>query len=430
MRLMLVVFFLAVFLPVTGFSAEWLVETLDNGLTVLILENHQVPQVNISTAIGVGAKNESDYFDGATHFLEHLILFRGTEGMTGDELGDAMKRHGAYFNGFTSSDWTDFVISLPKENLDFGLKIHADMLFRSNFPEEEMDKERHAVLEEINITEDNPFLKAYRSSLKELYGNHPYSKNVLGPKENVRNVTRDSVYAYYKRYYAPNNMTMAVVGDFDAASTLEVVKKYFGAFPRGADPVDKYTPPPKSDTVREIRIVKDVNQAYLLMSMLGPKADSRDQFTVDIMANLLGGGQSSRLWKKLKDELGLAYSVQFPFYTSKYEGMMFTFATVDPENIPAVEKAANEVLEDVKKNGFTEQELRKAKNSIKTSFLLATEEGLDMANQMVQYNSFIGYQFVLDYPDNIEKVTLAELNAAARKYLDTDSYVKTMVVPR
>ena len=430
MRLMLVVFFLAVFLPVTGFSAEWLVETLDNGLTVLILENHQVPQVNISTAIGVGAKNESDYFDGATHFLEHLILFRGTEGMTGDELGDAMKRHGAYFNGFTSSDWTDFVISLPKENLDFGLKIHADMLFRSNFPEEEMDKERHAVLEEINITEDNPFLKAYRSSLKELYGNHPYSKNVLGPKENVRNVTRDSVYAYYKRYYAPNNMTMAVVGDFDAASTLEVVKKYFGAFPRGADPVDKYTPPPKSDTVREIKIVKDVNQAYLLMSMLGPKADSRDQFTVDIMANLLGGGQSSRLWKKLKDELGLAYSVQCPFDTSKYEGMMFTFATVDPENIPAVEKAANEVLEDVKKNGFTEQELRKAKNSIKTSFLLATEEGLDMANQMVQYNSFIGYQFVLDYPDNIEKVTLAELNAAARKYLDTDSYVKTMVVPR
>ena len=104
MRLLLVVIFLAVFLPVTGFSAEWLVETLDNGLTVLILENHQVPQVNISTAIGVGAKNESDYFDGATHFLEHLILFRGTEEMTGEELGDAMKRHGAYFNGFTSSD--------------------------------------------------------------------------------------------------------------------------------------------------------------------------------------------------------------------------------------------------------------------------------------------------------------------------------------
>ncbi|MDH4157048.1 MAG: insulinase family protein, partial [candidate division Zixibacteria bacterium] len=304
MRLLLVVIFLAVFLPVTGFSAEWLVETLDNGLTVLILENHQVPQVNISTAIGAGAKNESDYFDGATHFLEHLILFRGTEEMTGEELGDAMKRHGAYFNGFTSSDWTNFVISLPKENLDFGLKIHADMLFRSNFPEEEMNKERHAVLEEINITEDNPFLKAYRSSLSELYGNHPYSKNVLGTKENISSVSRDSIYAYYKRYYAPNNMSLAVVGDFDAASALEVVKKYFGAFPRGADPVDRYSPPPKSDRVREVKIVKDVSQAYLLMSMLGPKADNADLFAVDIMAALLGRGQSSRLWKKLKDETG------------------------------------------------------------------------------------------------------------------------------
>ena len=273
----------------TGQSSDWLITQLDNGLKVMILENHQVPQVNISTAIDVGAKNESDYFDGATHLLEHLILFRGTEKMTGEELGNAMKSHGAYFNGYTSADWTDFVISLPKENLDFALQIHADMLFRSNFPPEEMDKERQAVYEEINITEDNPVGKAYRTSLKEVFGNHPYAKNVLGTQEKILTVDRDSVYAYYKRYYAPNNMSMAIVGDFDAQETLEKVKQYFGGFPKGTTPKDKYSPPPVRDEVKEIAIEKDVAQAYLMMSMVGPHPGQSGSIHAGYYVHIAGG---------------------------------------------------------------------------------------------------------------------------------------------
>jgi len=431
MRLVLILFCLL--LPAAGMvsAADWQITTLENGLKVMILENHQVPQVNLSTTIKAGAKNETDYFDGATHLLEHLILFRGTEKMNGEELAAEMKKHGAYFNGYTSSDWTDFVISLPNENLDFALQIHADMLFRSNFPKEAMDKERQAVLEEINITEDNPVDKAYRSSLSKLFGKqHPYSKNVLGSKENVANVPRDSVYAYYKRYYAPNNMTMAIVGDLDAAATFELVKKYFGDFPRGTTPEDNYGPLPKRNRVEEIEIKKDIGQGYLMMSTIGPRADSPDQFPLDIMATLLGGGESSRLWKKLKDELGMVYSVNFGFYTSKYEGTMFAFATCNPADIPDVEKAVNEVLNDVKANGFTEKELRKAKNTIKTNHFLSLERGLNIADKYAQYDSFIGYEFVDKYPGNIEKVTLADLNAASQKYLNTDSYVKTTVVPQ
>lgn len=421
---------LLLFLTPIVFGMDWQNTTLDNGLKVMILENHQVPQVNISTTIKVGAKNETDFFDGSTHLLEHLILFRGTEKMTGEEVGNAMKSHGAYFNGYTSSDWTDFVITLPSDNLDFALQIHADMLFRSNFPAEEMDKERQAVLEEINISEDNPFGKAYRSTVGVLYGEHPYSKNVLGTKERVTNIPRDSVYAYYKRYYAPNNMSMVIVGDIDPAKTLELVKKYFADFPRGTSPSDMYSPPPQRDSVANVVIKKDINQAYLLMATIGPKADSRDQFALDIMANLLGGGESSRLWKKLRDDMGLVYSVGYTFYTSKYEGTMFSIATLDPGNIPQAEEAINDVLNNVKENGFTEEELRKAKNSIKTDHYIGLERGLDIADSYAQYDSFIGYKFVEAYPENIEKVTLAELNDAARRYLNTNSYVKTTVVPK
>jgi predicted Zn-dependent peptidase len=430
MRITLVVCCLLALGVGSALASDWQITQLDNGLKVMILENRQVPQVNLSTTVKVGAKNETDYFDGATHFLEHLILFRGTEGMTGEEVGEAMKQHGAYFNGYTSSDWTDFVISLPKENLDFALKIHADMLFRSDFSDEAMDKERQAVNEEINISEDNPGAKAYRSSLPALYGDHPYSKNVLGTKERVNNIPRDSVYAYYKRYYAPNNMTMVIVGDVDAAQTLELVKQYFGDFPQGSLPEDNYSPPPPRTEVTEIEIKKDVGQAYLMMSTIGPRADSPDQFPLDLMATVLGDGESSRMWKKLKDELGIVYSTSFSFYTSKYEGMLFTFATLDPANIPAAEQAINEVLNDAKEKGFTERELRKAKNQIKTGHYTSMERGLNLADKYAQYDSFIGYEFVRDYADNMEAVTLAELNETARKYLDTDTYVKSMVVPK
>jgi len=421
---------LLLILPALSISADWEIGQLDNGLKVMILENHQVPQVSIATSIKVGGKNESDYFDGATHFLEHLILFRGTEEMTGEQLGAEMKKHGAYFNGYTSSDWTVFEISLPKENLDYALKIHADMLFRSNFPPAEMDMERQAVMEEINITEDSPFSKAYRSSLSTIFGSHPYAKNVLGTKENIGSIPRDSVYAYYKRYYAPNNMTMVIVGDINAGETMGLVKEYFSDFPRGAEAQDRYSEPPVRTEVTSLEIKKDISQAYLMMSSIGPMADSPDQFSLDIMATLLGGSESSRLWKKLRDEAGLVYSIGFAFNTSKYEGLLYSYATLDPARISEVEKAIDSVLDDVKKNGFTEKELRKAKNQIKTNHYISMERGLNVAERYSEYDSFIGYKFLQDYPDNIEKVTLADLNAAANKYLNTNSYVKTTVVPK
>lgn len=411
-------------------AMAWHRATLENGLKVMILENPQVPQISISTVVQVGAKNESDFYDGATHLLEHLILFRGTEKMTGEEVGQAMSRHGAYFNGYTSSDWTDFVISLPKENLEFALSIHADMLFRSNFPAEALDGERQAVLEEINISEDSPFGKAYREARSMLFGDHPYSKNVLGTKERVSNVPRDSVYAYYKRYYAPNNMTMVIVGDVDAVQTLERVKAHFGDFPMGTKTTDNYCAPPSQAEVIEQEITKDVGQAYLIMAGIGPMADSPDQFPLDVMATLLGNGESSRLYKKLQDELGLVYTIGYSFQTSKYEGMLYTAATLDPANIAEVERVVNEVLEDVKRGGFTDRELQKAKNIILTNYYQSMEQGLDIADNYAQYDSFIGWQFQENYPGNIEKVTLAQLNAAAVKYLKTDAYVKTMVVPQ
>lgn len=430
MRLVYSALFLIFMTTSTLATDEWTVTTLDNGLKVMIREYHQVPQVNISTTVKVGAKNETAFYDGATHLLEHLILFRGTEKMSGEEVGEAMKKHGAYFNGYTSQDWTDFVISLPREHLEFALSIHADMLFRSDFSSEAMDEERQAVLEEINISEDRPQSKVYRTMLGQLFKGHPYEKNVLGTKERVSNVPRDSVYTYYKRYYAPNNMTMVIVGDLDAASTLQLVKKYFDSFPRGELPVDQYHPPQPLREISRLEIKKDVNQAYLQIGMVGPKSDSPDQYAVDLMATILGSGETSRLWKRLKDELGIVYSTSFEFYTSKYEGPVMASAVLEPKNLALAEEKIREILVAAKTDGFTDEELLKAKNNIRTRYYINHERGLDMADSYAQYDSFIGYEFIQNYPEMIEKTSLAEVNAAARRYLETDNYTVTTVVPQ
>jgi zinc protease len=412
-------------------SAEWKITDLDNGLKVMILENHQVPQVNISTTVKVGAKNENDYYNGATHLLEHLILFRGTEKMTGEQVGDAMKSHGAYFNGWTNTDWTDFVVALPSDYLEFGLEIHADMLFRSNFSAQAMDEERQAVLEEINISEDRPSSIGYYSMMTALFQNHPYQRTVLGTKERISNVSRDSVYAYYKRYYAPNNMTMAIVGDIDAEKTLELVKKYFAAFFKGDTPPDQYRNPPSPLTeIKRIEIKKDIGQAYFLMGMVGPRIDSPDQYACDLLATMLGGGKSSRLYRKLKNELGLVYNASFGFLTLKYEGPMMVNAELDPANLTKVETAILEILKEAKEKGFSETELRKAKNTIKTDYFTSHESGLDIANDYARYNCNIGYAFIQNYPQMIEKTTMADIQAVANKYLNATSYVITTVVPQ
>jgi len=223
---------------------------------------------------------------------------------------------------------------------------------------------------------------------------------------------------------------MVIVGDLRADSALQLVKKYFGSIPRGELPVDQYRPPQPLAEISRLEIKKDVNQTYLQIGMVGPKSDSPDQYAVDLMATILGSGETSRFWKRLKDELGIVYSTSFEFYTSKYEGPVMASAVLEPKNLALAEEKIREILVAAKTDGFTEEELRKAKNNIKTRYYINHERGLDMADSYAQYDSFIGYRFIQNYPEMIEKTTLAEVNAAAKRYLNTDYYTVTTVVPQ
>jgi predicted Zn-dependent peptidase len=403
---------------------------LDNGLRVLIKENHTVPLVNICTGVKVGAKNESDSNNGVTHLLEHLILFRGTGKRSGEQVGQEMREHGAYFNGSTSMDWTSFQVSLPKEFLEFGLEIHSDMLFNSNFSAQSLEEERQAVLEEINQSEDNPETKTYYFVNEILYPNHPYTRRVLGPKSVIESIPKDSVYNYYKTYYVPNNMTMVMVGDVNPTQIFELVKKYFAKIPPGKPLEEKFPPVQKLTQTQRKSLEKEVKQTYLNMAFLGPTITSPDQYALDIIAYILGVGENSRMWRRIKEEKGWVNAINFNFYTRKYEGMLYVSANLEKENLEKVENEVMALLEEAKKGNFTERELQRAKNQIKTQFSFQRETGLSLANQTCQYETFIDYKFLEDYSTNIDKVTLDDLKMVANKYFDTKAYAVATVLPQ
>ncbi|MCX6827048.1 MAG: insulinase family protein [candidate division Zixibacteria bacterium] len=240
---------------------------------------------------------------------------------------------------------------------------------------------------------------------------------------------RDSVYTYYKKYYTPNNMVMAIVGDINADTALNLVKRYFGSLPKGIIQKDQYLPPEAKPSQRS-EIKRDVAQAYLMIGMIGPQASDPHNYAVDILADILGNGESSRLRRTLQNEKRLVNSISMSFDTRKYEGLIYVYATLDTANIQKVETAIKNIFSEIKEKGITEEELLKAKNSIKTNYYAGYEKGLDIADNYAQSESFIGYKFARDYPNNIERVSLAQVAAAARQYLQTDSYVLSLVVPK
>ena len=209
--------------------------TLDNGLQVILKENHSSPLISSVVVVKAGSKYENAKNNGFTHLLEHM-LFNGTENRTREDINEGIKDYGGYINAFTRQEMTGYLVVMPAEFIEQGLDIQSDQLFHSILPADEFPKERDIVVEEIKKDSDVESNVAYDYFNSVVFKGTPYARPVIGYEKNIRNVTRDEVMAYYKKYYVPNNMIAFVTGDFDSDAMLGLIKKYFGKIPRGETP--------------------------------------------------------------------------------------------------------------------------------------------------------------------------------------------------
>lgn len=413
---------------------------LENGLKVFLYERHTLPLVNLVFGVNIGSKDESEETNGLVHILEHYILFKGTELRSGNEIAQDMRRHGAYFNAHTGLDLATFEISLPSEYADFALKTQKEILFNLKITQEELDKEKKVILEELNQAYDDPIKYATSLVYQNLFKNHPYQKPVYGKKEIIEAATVDQLQKFYQKYFIASNSALAIVGDFNLEEMEDKVKNTYGdlkSYEFTAPECEKYTSLKKGV---DIKHEMDVNRGYLVIGMIGPDYNSPDQYAVDILTEILGRGINPMLNIPLRQR-NLIQTLSMSYAPSKFGGAILIYLTLNPKNMNFTKREALKFLREARHKNYSKKDvfgadlymldyLESAKSQIKFKIQQSQERGLPLAM------SFVRFMFLNEVPkrgkflDHIEKTTSSDIRDAADQYLSTGRYVIISIYPK
>ncbi len=406
--------------------------TLDNGLRVLISEDHYAPVFGIAVSYKVGSRDERQGRTGFAHLFEHM-MFKGSENVGPGEHFYLVFTKGGSMNGTTDNDRTLYFEVMPKNQLDLALFLEADRMRSLKVTKENLDNQRQAVKEERRLGLDNQPYGQVSEKMDELvYDNFAYKHSIIGSMADLDAASVDDVQQFFKTYYAPNNAVLALAGDLDSADTLARVKKYFGAIPRqpAPKPVDLAEPPKKEE--RRARIddklarLSRVDIAYLV-----PDSSSNENRALAVAASILGAGESSRLYQKLVKEKEIATSVFAGVGGRAGPSKFQVAAMVRPGKTPdEVEKVITEEIARLGSEPVTAQELERARTTIRRSAIGPRESSLAtavfLADDAALYND---PNRINTEPDKRLAVTAAEIQKAAKAYLQTTNRAVVVTVP-
>ncbi len=344
--------------------------SLPNGLRVITESMPGIRSVAVGCWIDTGTRDENANEEGASHFLEHL-LFKGSDTMSARHISERFDAMGAESNAFTSKDHTCFWARLLDEDLTEGLSMLGEMLQRPAFRPHEIDAERQVVIEEINMSEDDPTDVAFEAFTAAMFADHPLHAPVLGTRESIRGMTRDDIAGYWKRRYGAGSTVIALAGSVDHAAVVEQVHDVFGGW--AGDSVDhefaSIRVEPRVNLVR-----RDTEQAHIVIGGSGvDRADER-RWAFEVLNHVLGGGMSSRLFTTIREERGLAYSV-YSFRVSYADaGAWGVYAGTAPDQADTVLDLIRAEIASVIDAGITADELERARGAMRGGLALAMED--------------------------------------------------------
>jgi zinc protease len=418
--------------PVVTFPAntaqKWV---LPNGLTVIVQEDRSAPVASVQAWCRTGSITEDKHLGaGLSHILEHM-LFKGTKTRSTNEIAQKIQDVGGYINAYTSFDRTVFWIDVPKDGVPTALDVLADAMMNSTLPPAEYAKEQEVIRREFAMGMDDPDRMLTQLLFATAYQHHPYRLPVIGLIDIYNQLTQQQVMGYYKARYVPNNLTFVVVGDVDAAKVRSQLETFFKSYPaQSLEPV--YIPPePPQLGRREVDDEFATELTHLAMAWHVPGISDPDVPAVDLLSVILGEGRSSRLYRKLREESGLAFSISAFSYTPGEPGLLGVDATLDPKNRDAAKKLILQIIDEVRQNGVSADELAKAKKialahelgSLTTMRGQASDLG---ANWFLTRN----LNFSREYLDKTQKVTLDDVKRAAGKYLTDDNLTLVSLNPK
>jgi len=406
--------------------------TFENGMEVIFKENHSSPMITSIVFVRAGAKYENDFNNGVTHLLEHL-LFNGTKNRSREEISEGIKNHGGYINAFTRKDLTGYLVLMPKEYIDYGIEVQADQLFNSIFVDEEVDKERKIVIEEIQKDNDNPAnLAEYFFNAKSMAGS-AYERPVLGYKNIIATIPREKIIEYWKQYYAPNNMISLVIGDFDTEEMIEKYRSVFGVIPPGntpSPPVISYFPPFEKKVYRRAGNTKTT---YISMSIDAPHYTDPDYYSFDLLADYLSSDELSPFAKVLVDADGKPlyqnYSASLET-AEEFSRLIISVETDDVKKADAIIAGVEKVLGDFRDYAPEAKVLNGLVVSKKADEIYMEEKlhyyGFIIAPRLVA----TGWDFMESYLDAISTVNPTMMVRSTDRWFKNVNYIATVFYPR
>jgi zinc protease len=417
---------------------------LPNGIKI-IAEQIPVEAVNLSIWVGVGSAIESDGINGMAHFLEHMV-FKGSDRLNLGEFEQAIESHGGNTNAATSQDYTHFYINVAPQDFAKLAPLQLDIVLKPSIPDEEFQRERHVVLEEIRRSEDNPDRRIYRHISELVYAQLPYRRPVLGPVEVISQVTSQQMQAFHRQWYNPQNITIAVVGNLPVQEMIGVIEKYFDG--TGWDGYSEAAIAPKSQTISQSvqnlapespfsevvrREVTDssLTQARLSMTWRVPGLmELEETYPLSILANILGSGRTSRMVQDLRENRRIVDRISVSNSAMVWQGTFQVFAKLNIEDVDMVERAIREHILLLHETYVTDEELAKIRTQVSNRFIFGNESPRERAGLYGYYDRVVGsLESALNYPDRIRSITKEDIQSAVRKYLNPDAYGILIVKP-
>ena len=394
---------------------------LPSGLRIVTEEVPSVRSAAIGIWVNVGSRDETPAVAGASHFLEHL-LFKGTSRRTALEISATIEAVGGEMNAFTSKEYTCFYARVIDTDLPMAIDVVSDLITSSIVSALDVDAERKVVLEEIAMRDDDPSDLVHDLYAETYYGNTTLGRPILGTIKSIKEMSRSSVFNYYKKKYLPQDLVVAVAGNIKhkrvVAMVIDALSRDNFLDVKGAPQIRPNTPV-KTKPMQSVGLLtRKTEQAHMFYGMEGVARSDERRFAMGVLASALGGGMSSRLFQEIREKRGLAYSVYA--YAQQFAGSGFLgfYAGCNPSKTHDVISVIREVLADVAANGMTHEEIERAKGAVRGSLVLSQEDSGSRMSRIgkneIVYGEIMGFDAILK---KIEGVNSEQIRKVASEIL-------------
>jgi zinc protease len=414
---------------------------LANGLKVLLKEIHTAPLISSWIWYRVGSRDEITGHTGMSHWCEHM-QFKGTPQFPSNVLDRAVSRDGGMWNAFTTFDWTTYFETMPADKIELGLRIEADRMINSLFDEKEVASERTVVISEREGSENEPYFLLGETVQNAAFRTHPYHHEVIGDLPDLKSMSRADLYHHYRTYYSPNNALISVAGDFKTREMLTRIREIFEQIPAGVNPPRISRPEPAANGEHRLTVEGSGETTYLDISYHAPAANDPDFFAVTVLDSLLagpsslnmfgGGGisnKTSRLYRSLVEK-ELAVSVSGGLSATADPFLYSVVITVHPKRKPEEAMAAfDDEIKCIQDKRIPLAEITRAIKQARALFAYGSENITNQAFWLGHAEMFASYDWFLTYLEKLAKVTPAELQRVAQKYLRPQNRVVGTFIP-